>query len=128
MRFNTIVNYPMTAGYRTWEPETRDDTLTYRSYGDPQEIKCTIVVTITGNLALMAAEPIQQFAIVHSLQDAGGKAFMDDVWYSVQRIIPVFDGAGYLTSYRHQLAILAPELVGKPIDPPQQYPGVDQQA
>lgn len=117
----------MTAGYRSWEPELRMDQLTYRQYSDTVDVKCSIAVSFGGGLHLMCDEKLQAFGIIDRLQDAGGTVFMEDTWYQIQRVVPVIDPEGYITGYRHDLAMLAAEIFGGPIDPPAYYPDLDQQ-
>lgn len=127
MRTNTLVTYPMTAQYREWIPRTTLSTgLTYRQYSDAKPVRCNIVVTTIGAISLFSSESLQPFAIVQDMKDASGTGVMDEVWYSVQKVTPIFDAFGNVSSYRHQLAMLAAELLSEPINPPAEYPDLDQ--
>lgn len=126
MKFNTLIEFPMTATFHSWEPETRDDQRTYRGYAPGRDVDCIITVSTTGTVNLLSPEKLQSFGIISQMVDAGGSAVMDETWYSIQRITPVFDATGYVSSYRHHLAVLAPELMGQPINPPGDYPLLDQ--
>ena len=116
----------MRVTFLTWPPQTRPDGLVYRNYGSPREVECTIAVSILGSLSLMAEEELQQFGIVTKMEDAAGQPFMDNQWYQINRIVPMLDTQGYLYGYRHQLAVLAPEVMALPITPPGNYPDFDQ--
>lgn len=130
MKFSTVENYPMTATYRPWEPEFKEnEQLTYRKYAEqPETIDCLVMVSPIGAVSLYTDRNLQLFGIIDGMFDAAGTPVMNEVWYSVQKVTPVFDSAGYIKSYKHNIAILAPELVTVAIDAPVQYPGLDQQA
>lgn len=127
LKFNTLTMHPMTAMYREWSAVDRSGVY-YREYADARPITCTVTVSPVGSVSLMANEKLQLFGIIYDMKDAAGIPVMDEWWYSVQKVMPVLDSAGYVSSYRHTIAYLAPELVEQPIDPPTVYPGIDQQA
>lgn len=125
MKWNTLITYSQSARYRPWEPEDRNGVL-FRNYLEGERIKCGISLTAVGTLQLTTDQQLQTFAAIQSIEDAAGNRVLDDTWYTVQKVTPIFDAGGYITSYRHTLAVLAPELIALPIDPPAEYPDLDQ--
>lgn len=126
MRTNSLISYQMESTVHHWEVEQREDSRYYRDYDEGRAVPCTISLSPIGTLMLTAGEQFQSFAIISELRDSQGTPFMDEVWYSVQRVQPVFDAMGTLSSYRHTLAPLAAELIDEPINPPRSYPQFDQ--
>lgn len=127
MRFNTLTKYPMTADYRAWEPLLDKTTqLTYRKYENAEQIDCQVFISQTGILHLTTSRSLQPFGIIQHMRDAAGEPVMDENWYTIQRVVPVFDSFGHVSSYRHSLAVLDPRDIEKPINPPQSYPQLDQ--
>lgn len=129
MKFNTMINYPMTVQYRSWVPRfDKTLSLTFRQYSkDPETIRCILQVSPIGNITLYSKEKLQMFCILQDIKDAGGEGVMEEEWYTVTKVTPVFDGGGYLTSYKHNIAYMAPEFVEQPIEPLIIYPDIDQQ-
>lgn len=129
MKFNTLIRHKMTATYHSWvERYEETDGLTYRQYDEdaPMELKCTVFLSTVGNMQLLSFEKLQTFGVIRDLHDAAGTNLMDDQWYTVQRVQPVFDASGTLTSYRHTLAAVDGNFFTEPITPKREYPGVDQ--
>lgn len=116
----------MTLAYRSWEPEERDGGRVYRGYAPLERLRGTLYVTGPGSMYLTTAQELQLFGIVHTIKDPAGRPIMDETWYSIQNVQPVFDAAGFISSYRHRLAMLDAALMDDPIDPPQDYPDLDQ--
>ena len=129
MKMNTLVNYPMSVEYRSWEPyHDKTLSLTFRNYSTtPETINCILQVSPIGAITLYSREKLQLFCIIKDIKDAGGEVVMEDEWYTVTKVTPVFDGGGYLTSYKHNIAYMAPEFVEQPIEPLVFYPDIDQQ-
>ena len=129
MKYNSFLdNLTMTANYRSWEPlEDETLSLTFRNYGEQQSIRCQVTVSPVGSVSLYAKERLKTFGIVQDIADSVGNSVMDGIWYSVQKVTPVLDASGSLSSYRHVLAILDPSLVRAPIEPIVVYPDIDQQ-
>lgn len=127
MKTNALTAYHMEATVHHWEAEqSEQDSRYYRIYDAGRNVPCTVSLSPIGTLMLAAGEQFQSFAIVSEMRDANGTPFMDEVWYSVQRVQPIFDAMGALSSYRHTLAPLAAELIDEPINPPRSYPQFDQ--
>lgn len=117
MKYNTMIDYPMTAMYQPWEEEEREGG-TWRKYAPPEQaesIRCYVSVTVTGGIVLTSPQELQQFAAVQGMTDATGNPFMNTSWYSVQRVVPVFDALGNLSSYRHSLAAFPSQLITEPL-------------
>lgn len=125
MKFNTLVPYNMEADVHYWEEELRDGQY-YRKYDGGRVVRCTINISIMGSLSLYCHEQFQPFSIISELRDSKGDKFLDEVWYSVTRVQPVFDAMGTLSSYNHTIAPLAAELIEQPITPRAEYPQFDQ--
>lgn len=128
MKYNTIIPFNMTARYLTWEPKFDPiNRVTFRTFPGPyEEIKCNVTVTQIGAIVLYAPKMLQSFGIVYDLTDASGTIIMDEFWHTVQKVAPIMDASGSVSSYRHTLAGLVPEVIHRPIQAVPQYPDLDQ--
>lgn len=134
MIHNSLVPYHQTADYRSWEPVMDEVTrLVYRGYADPVTIQCNIAVSQIGQVSLFSPVKLKSFGVIRDIKDSRGNPVMegddedDSAWYQIQKITPVFDASGAITSYKNVLAQTTPQLIRQPIDPPQPWPDIDQQ-
>lgn len=127
MRYNTLASFNMTAQYMSWgERFNEADGLTYREYDKPASIRCHMSLNAGGSMVLNTKGQLQPFGIIHTIKDPSGVDVMNEVWYQIQTVQPVFDAWGNVSSYRHRLSTLDAATMMEPINPRVDYPDLDQ--
>lgn len=120
MRYSTLSTYDMSCKYKEWIPETRADGQEYRDYahdGPVENLPCRIVVNTVGALVIYSPVQLQVYAMVYDFVDPSGTLFMNDMFYAIRDVRPIFDPMGNINAYLHNLVTLSSTITNAPISP-----------
>lgn len=116
MKWNTLIEYPSRANHLQWEAVLKEsDQREYRDYTDLGPVPVRINLNAGGGMTLIAGFPMQPFDLINNIRDAADNDVMPGEHYIVKKVVPLFDVNGFVTSYRHNMALPTMEEVEGPI-------------